>query len=175
MFELKISLADCITWVLTITGFVIAICQFNKQMNKDRENRNKENKTTWFLNVVVLPHLENIHTFYKNLSSTLSNKKRDLDEYRRGNHQEFIEKRAEAQSAVKHEIDDFFDFLNPLISSYSNYLGIDIQTVKNNLEDIVTKFLEEEQGELSLVSISISNNKLDLLRKLNSEMSIDKK
>lgn len=173
-FELKLSLADCITWGLTIAGFVIAIWQFNKQMNKDRENRIKENKTTWFLNVIVLPHLTMLHDFYNGLSDSVSKKKEDLDKYRLGSHADFIVKRGETQRDAKKEISVFFDFLNPLISSHSKSLSKEIQTVKNDLEDIVTNFLEEEHGELSLVSMKIGNNKQTLLQKLNSELSLDR-
>lgn len=172
-FECKVSLADCITWGLTIAGFAIAIWQFISQMRKDRENRNKEQKTTWFLNVIVLPHLDKLHTFYKDLYKSLVAKKEELDQYRTGNHNDFIEQRANLQREIKTEVADFFDFLNPLISSYSRQLGLNIQKIKNDLQDITTRFLEEENGQLSLVSINIIDNKQELLQKLNSELSIN--
>lgn len=173
VFECKISLADCITWVLTIAGFVIAIYQFVGQMQKDRENRNKENKTTWFLNVIVLPHLDRLHEFYNDLYDSVAAKKRTLDQYRTGNHNDYIEKRANLQREIKSEITDFFDFLNPLISSYSHQLGLTIQDIKNNLQDELTRFLEEENGQLGLISIKLIKSKQDLLQKLNSELSIN--
>lgn len=172
-FECKISLADCITWVLTIAGFAIAIWQFISQMNKDRENRSKENKTTWFLNVIVLPHLDKLHNFYKDLYESLVAKKEILDQYRTGNHNDFIEQRANIQQEIKKEVAEFFDFLNPLISSYSRQLGLNIQEIKNDLQDMVTRFLEEENGQLGLISIKIIENKLKLLQKLNTELSIN--
>lgn len=172
-FECKISLADCITWVLTIAGFAIAIYQFVSQMNKDRENRNKENKTTWFLNVIVLPHLDRLHKFYNDLYESLVRKRSILDKYRTGNHNDYIEQRANVQREIKNEVAEFFDFLNPLISSYSRQLGLRIQGIKNNLQDELTRFLEEENGQLSLISINIINNKQKLLQELNSELSIN--
>lgn len=174
-FECKISLADCLTWLFTILGFAIAIYQFKRQMDKERENRNRENKTTWFLNVIVYPHLDMLHNFYKKLDSSISSKKDRLDQYRTGTHThaEFIEQRASAQSEIKKEIADFFDFLTPLISSYSKQLGLNIQSIKNNLVDDITKFLEEEDGQLNLISIKIVQNKQNLLQKLHAELSVD--
>lgn len=172
-FKCEISLADTITWLLTIVGFAIAISQFVSQMNKDRENRNKENKTTWFLNVIVLPQLNRLHDFYKDIYDHLVDKKSTLDQYRTGNHNDYIEKRASLQREIKTEITDFFDFLNPLISSYSHQLGLNIQDIKNNLQDELTRFLEEEHGQLGLISIKIAKSKQDLLQILNSELSIN--
>lgn len=172
-FDAKITLADCITWVLTIAGFCIAIYQFIRQMSKDRENRKMENKTTWFLNVIVFPHLDKLHEFYKNLEKSIGNKKDQLDQYRTRNHNEFVEYRANAQNEIKKEIAEFFDFLNPLISSYSSSLGLDIQAIKNELQDNLTRFLEEENGQLSIVSIKIIQNKQKLLQKLNTELSLN--
>lgn len=172
-FEWKVSLADCITWVLTIGGFAIAIWQFVSQMKKDRENRKKENKTTWFLNVIVLPHLDRLHKFYKDINESIGNKKGILDQYRTGNHNDYIEQRANLQREIKNEVAEFFDFLNPLISSYSNQLGLNIQEIKNDLQDIATRFLEEENGQLGLVSINLLANKQRLLHELNSELSIN--
>lgn len=172
-FECKISLADCITWVLTVAGFAIAIWQFISQMKKDRENRNKENKTTWFLNVIVLPHLDKLHNFYKDLHESLVEKKGVLDQYRTRNHNDYIDQRGNLQREIKNEVAEFFDFLNPLISSYSNQLGINIQDIKNDLQDLATRFLEEENGQLDLVSINLLANKQKLLHALNSELSIN--
>lgn len=170
-FDVKITLADCITWVLTITGFCIAIYQFISQMNKDRENRKKENKTTWFLNVIVFPHLNILHEFYKNLCESIENKKGQLDQLRTLPHDKFIEHRANAQNEIKKEIAKFFDFLSPLISSYSNSLGLEILAIKNELEDKLTEFLENEQ--LYVASDIIIKNKQKLLQKLNSELSLN--
>ena len=172
-FNTDISLADCITWGITILGFIIAICQFVKQMNKDRENRVIENKTTWFLNVIVLPHLDKIHEFYKDLNTLALSKRQSLDESRNSPHTTFIEQKATAQREIKKDIVNFFDFLNPLISSHSNALGLEIQKIKNELEDLVIKFLDEENVQTEILPININNNKQKLLQKLNGELSLN--
>ena len=180
----EIDLKDIIGWLLTVTGFGVGIWQFIVQMKKDREklaselrnnreNRERENKTTWFLNVIVLPHLPSIHKFYNKISEVLIDQKRGLKDCVKDSHENFIEKRAQAQNVVKKEICKFYDFLNPLVSSYSNQLGAKLIEVKNNLEDLCTSFLEDESGNENITLIELMNNKQYLLKILNAEMSID--
>lgn len=170
--DCEIRLADVISWGLTVVGFIVAIWQFISQMKKDRENRNKENKTTWFLNVIVLPQLDRLHKFYQELIKSISTKKETL----KGNtmlHDEFIEQRAKMQNEIKREISEFFDFLSPLVCSYSKDLGKDLLEVKNNLQDDLTKFLEQEDSQLNTASIKISESKQKLLQILNKELSLN--
>ena len=170
--DCEIRLADVISWGLTVVGFIVAIWQFTSQMKKDRENRKNENKTTWFLNVIVLPHLDRLHEFYQGLITSISTKKETL----KGNtmlHDKFIEQRAKMQNEIKREISDFFDFLSPLVCSYSKDLGKDLLEVKNNLQDDLTKFLEQEDSQLNTVSIKISESKQKLLQILNKELSLN--
>lgn len=86
---------------------------------------------------------------------------------------ELIEQRAKLQNEIKKEISVFFDFLNPLVCSYSKDLGKDLLEVKNNLQDDLTKFLEQEDSQLNTVSIKISENKQKLLQILNKELSLN--
>ncbi len=170
--DCEIRLADVISWGLTMVGFGVALWQFSSQMKKDRENRRTKNKTTWFLNVIVLPHLDRLHEFYQGLITSISNKKETL----KGNtmlHDEFIEQRAKMQNEIKKEISDFFDFLSPLVCSYSKDLGKDLLEIKNNLQDDLTKFLEQEDSQLNIVSIKILENKQKLLQILNKELSLN--
>lgn len=170
--DCEIRLADVISWGLTVVVFFGAVWQFARQMEKDRENRKKENKTTWFLNVIVLPHLDRLNEFYQGLIKSISTKKETL----KGNtmlHDKFIEQRAKMQNEIKREISEFFDFLSPLVCSYSKDLGKDLLDVKNNLQDDLTKFLEQEDSQLNTVSIKISENKQKLLQILNKELSLN--
>lgn len=172
--DCKIALSDIITWGLTILGFAIAICQFRSQMTKDRENRVKENKTTWFLNVIVLPHLEGLHKFYKELSENVQSESKELDNYTTREHKVFLEQKGKTINSLKNDISDYFDFLNPLIISHSNSLGKEIQQIKNDLEDDIAKFFDTEDRSLDLISIKINNNKQQLLQALNRELSVNK-
>ena len=85
----------------------------------------------------------------------------------------FIEKKKKMQNEIKREISEFFDFLSPLVCSYSKDLGKDLLEVKNNLQDDLTKFLEQEDSQLNTVSIKISENKQKLLQILNKELSLN--
>ena len=166
--------ADVISWFLTVVGFGVAIWQFSSQMKKDRDNRKKENKTTWFLNVIVLPHLDRLHEFYEKLIISISCKKETLNSKKDSMaDDELIEQRAKLQNEIKKEISVFFDFLNPLVCSYSKDLGKDLLEVKNNLQDDLTKYLEQEDSQLNTVSIKISENKQKLLQILNKELSLN--
>ena len=172
--DCEIRLADVISWLLTMIGFIVAVWQFIGQMKKDRENRQKENKTTWFLDVIVLPHLDRLHEFYQKLIMSISDKKEVLNSNKNSmTHDKFIEQRAKMQSEIKKEISVFFDFLSPLVCSCSKDLGTDLLMVKNNLQDDLTKFLEREDSQLSIIPIKILENKQELLQILNRELSLN--
>lgn len=55
----SITLGD----ILTILGFVIAIWQFTKQMKESRKVNDAAQRENWFLNVIVLPQLDQIMIF----------------------------------------------------------------------------------------------------------------
>ena len=177
-FDWTISISDIISYILTILGFGIAIWQFNHQISKDRDNRNKECKTTWFLNVIVLPHIENINSFYKNLLDEINTVTEELIKIKNSPHNDYLEKRTELCAKQKMYISDFFEFLYPLISSYSFELGKEVMKIKYDLEDSITKYLEKDTHSLNdnehrLIRVYITSNKQELLKTLYSELSVN--
>lgn len=173
-FEWTISFSD----ILTILGFIIAIWQFNRQISKDRDNRYKECKTNWFLNVIVLPHIDNINSFYKNLLDEINTVTEELIEIKNLPHNDYIEKRTELCAKQKKEIATFFDFLNHLINSYSSVLGKQVMDIRFNLEDSITKYIEKDIHSINdnghrLIRVNITDNKQELLKTLYSELSVN--
>lgn len=149
-----ISLNDILTLAIAGLGVFVAIWQFRVQMNKNRELQAEANKNNWYLSVIVIPQIQLINDFYRNLIDELlmnmSNPISDLIVL------------ATLQSQRKDQINAFFEHLLSLVSSYDQTLSNDLSSKVQNLEDEVTRFL----GEKFAGEIDVNNYQSDVRRKL---------
>lgn len=149
-----ISLNDILTLAIAGLGVFVAIWQFREQMNKNRELQAEANKNNWYLSVIVIPQIQLINDFYRNLIDELlmnmSNPISDLIVL------------ATLQSQRKDQINAFFEHLLSLVSSYDQTLSNDLSSKVQNLEDEVTRFL----GEKFAGEIDVNNYQSDVRRKL---------
>lgn len=147
-----LSFNEIITLLLAIISVVVAIYQFRKQMYKNREEQRIANKENWFLSVIVLPQIEGVNIFYKELIDDVFE---DILELQSVPNDDIV-LLSEKQAVRKEQINSFFDHLQSLIRSFDSSLSRKITSEVENLEDEVTIILSDYFFNIS----SDSNNEI---------------
>lgn len=129
----EFSLNEILTLLIAIIGAVIAVCQFRKQMEKNRELQTEQNKNNWYLSVIVIPQIQLINDFYRTLIHDLLNDiSRPIPS---------IVDLGTVQSIRKEQINAFFEHVLSLVSSFDQELSNELSSKVQDLEDDVTIFL----------------------------------
>lgn len=168
-----ISFGDTLTILCTLIGLGIAILQYRHSSRESRVQSQRNQRETWFLQVIVLPQLENINNFYINLLKSLDEDKMAIQKYGKEQcHQDYLNKMAEIQDSRKTEINNFFDHISALVKSYDKCLGGKVEEVVMELEDIYVRILEiyGNEGEAKERE-EVLGNKEKLVAILNSGMN----
>lgn len=173
VLEYKISIGD----VIALLAFAFAIFQFRKQLAIAREDRELHQREEWFLQVIVLPHLENIDEFYSNLINEVSNEcagLRNLDTTIL-RQEDIVAHKANAIRDNQVMINKFFDELEPLVRAYDNNLGQSVADLTLELHDecsdILDDYINNERVE-NIRSILL-HHKQRLLSLLGRAMSLN--
>lgn len=168
-FDLTISLGEVIEYFLTVVGFIVAICQYQSSKKEERNLQNKNQKETWFLNVIVLPQLENINKFYSDLLFHINEDKIQIDAWKLENHMEFIISLSKLKSKRKQEINDFYDHIIALVNSYDIQLGEKMNVVVMGLEDDYVQLLDSmANGDEVKPREIVLTNKQNIITILNT-------
>ena len=170
-FQWSLNLGDVLTYILTITGLCVALWQFNKQMKETRAQSKINQRQTWFLNVIVVPQLDNIKAFYNELVSAVENHRKELKAKFANNTsakkmQTLI---AQEQNDCKERVSLFYDHFGALVSSYDGDIGKSISEIGYDLEDICTYLIENYTDDLKIREMIFENEQI-LLVKLNQGM-----
>ena len=170
----QISIGD----LIALSGFAFAIYQFKKQMKMAREDKEKAQRTEWFLNVIVLPHLRGLHNFYYDLIDEIKSSCDALNRIDRANlgEEAFAVELAERKNLASKLITSYFDELEPLVRSYDNILGNQIAEAAMSLQDICSKTVShynqhEDGGD---IKIELLAHKQRVLSILGNVMSVNK-
>lgn len=165
-FELKVSVGD----VLTLIGIVVALIEFGVSSRKSRKQTLKNQKETWFLNVIVLPQLEGINNIYQRIIENLIIDKDSIKDYRKKDFDSCNYYVAELKRQRKQEINDFFDHVIALVLSYDDNLGRDVSTIVMGLEDIYVEIIDcfVKDVEVENIRGEVLQNKQQLIAKLNT-------
>lgn len=168
-FSTPFSIAEA----LTLMGILLAIYQFRKQMKETRNSTLKAQKENWYLNVIVLPQLENIDTFYKDFINTLSDELREI----KSDATHMVAARldlkiAEKKQNLKSDINDKLEHITVLVRSFDTTLGSDVSSVVMELEDACTDILDHYNiNTLDTVRKAVLKNKQKLISELNKGLS----
>lgn len=160
-FECKLSLGDLLTILVAIVAAWIAIAQY-KSSKKD----------TWFLNVIVLPQLDPLKQFYLKLLDNLAIDKKEIAGKQKTAHDSYIVYLATLKQQRKKEINDNFDHIIALVSSYDKKLGDKVNMVVMDLEDDYVGILDKygADSEVKEREIILANEQ-KILSVLNSAMN----
>ena len=168
-FSWSLSLGEALTIICVIISVWIAIKQFNKSMNETRKLSVITQKETWFLNVIVLPQLEPINDFYKELLNDFEIKKRTIQDIsQKLQHQQYLLELAIIKQGGTQSINNFFDQICALVKSYDIQLGATIEGVVMELEDLFVKIIDSyDSGTEINERALILDNKQKLINTLN--------
>lgn len=130
--------------LITLLGILIATWQFSKQMIETRRNTTQNNRLNWFLNVIVLPQLNPINDFYKELIRMVIADKGMLNEKRAECSEiDFMVELAAVKRNKKAKINAFYDHFVSLIKSYNVEMARNVSDEIMELEDVVTALLDD--------------------------------
>lgn len=170
IFSWAITFGD----ILTIIGFFIATWQFTKQMKEARKVNDAAQRENWFLNVIVLPQLNPIQEFYKELIElviTQQTEIKDLYTSPTNTPEEFNVKVANIKNECKEKINTFYDHIVVLVKSYDKQLGSDTRNQIMELEDICTSLLDNFSiPDKEKIRRDILDNKQKIISVLNTGM-----
>lgn len=173
VLEYKISIGD----IIALLAFAFAIYQFRKQLAIAREDRSLHQREEWFLQVIVLPHLENIDEFYSNLIEVMGN---ECDGLRNLNvellsPEEVAAHKANAILENQSLINKFFDELEPLVRAYDNNLGQSVADLTLELQDKCAVILDDCNNNERVDNIRsvLLHHKQNLLALLGRAMSLN--
>ena len=163
--------------VVALSAFILAYVQFKKQLALAREDRDKNQRVEWFLNVIVLPHLRGLHSFYDDLIEDVKSRCESLDSIHRGNigEQAFAVELADSKNQNRILITAYFDELESLVRSYDNELGNQIASSAMNLQDVCSNILSQyNQNEVvNEIRIRLLLHKQNVLSILGKVMSVN--
>lgn len=132
------------TWgdVLSLLAIVVSVCIFVYQMRRERENRNDNQKKTWFLEIIVKPRLDGLHDSYLELIGEVSQVVQELKK------QDVAIPAAELRLLQCVRVAELFASINKrfepfsmLVKSYDYVLGKKLSDVSDELADIVSDII----------------------------------
>lgn len=157
---------ELLTLIVAIFGLILAIHQFKKQMDKNREEQKQSNETNWYLTIIVQPQIEAINEFYKQLIDDL------LLDIQISPDTITYKDLAEKQAIRKEQINAFFDHLQALVASFDADVSLRIADIVMNLEDKVVRLLMKHQfgavdaSDFSTIRRYLLLNKKDIITTL---------
>lgn len=170
-FDATVSIGDLLSLFGTLLGLGLAIHQYKKSSKASRDQDQQNQKETWFLNVIVLPQLEPINSFYHNLFKSLEEDKTYVASLASEAHKDYVINLAKLKARRKKEINDFFDQIIALVESYDVALSSKVGQHVMNLEDIYVKIIDSYSDKSEINEREkVLNNKKELIVTLNSGM-----
>lgn len=170
-FDVTVSIGDLLSLFGTLLGLWLAIHQYKKSSKASRDQDQQNQKETWFLNVIVLPQLEPINSFYHDLFNRLEEDRSYISSLASGLHEDYVISLAKLKARRKKDINDFFDQIIALVESYDVTLSSKVEQHVMNLEDIYVNIIDKysSKEEVSERELILDNQK-ELIATLNSGM-----
>ena len=132
------------TWgdVLSLLAIIVSVCIFVCQMKRERENRDDNQKKTWFLEIIVKPRLDELHNSYLKLIDEVNQIVQELKK------QDTAIPAAELRKLQSRGVAELFISINKmhepfsiLVKSYDYFLGKKLSDVSDELADIVSDII----------------------------------
>lgn len=162
-----ISLGD----LLAAVSIFLAVYQFRKQMIASRKDHEREQKESWFLNVIVLPLLPEFKKFYDKLVDKIREQRNRINKTLPGHDNENrLELIGRIQDENERYIIEFYNHISVLVGSYDERLGAKIRLMMDDLVDIcsilINQFSEiENQYEISVRILSHERGVISILNR----------
>lgn len=158
--------------ILALCSILIALFQFQKQMKASRKEHEMAQKESWFLNVIILPQLNEIKKFYDKLITEIRQAKDELNQHL--GDENYLVELSKREEQFTSEISNFFNFIIHLVNSYDIRLGDNVGTCVEDLQDICTELLENTDPDDVKIKSEILGHEEKLIGLLNKGLSRNK-
>lgn len=163
--------------LLAAVSIFLAVYQFRKQMIASRNDHEREQKESWFLNVIVLPLLPDFKEFYDDLVDKIKEQRNRINSTSPGHENEdrllLIGKIEDENGSA---IMDFYDHVSVLVGSYDERLGAKLMTKMDDLVDICSDLVRryEDVDNQDAISVQILMHEREVISFLNRGMRVIK-
>lgn len=163
--------------LLAAVSIFLAVYQFRKQMIASRKDHEREQKESWFLNVIVLPLLPAFKEFYDGLVDNVKEQRGRINNTPPGHDNE---NRLEPIGKIEDEngstIMDFYNHVSVLVGSYDESLGAKLMTMMDDLVDICSDLVRryEDVDNQDAISVHILRHEREVISFLNRGMRVIK-
>ncbi len=163
--------------LLAAVSIFLAVYQFRKQMIASRKDHEREQKESWFLNVIVLPLLPAFKEFYDGLVDNVKEQRGRINNTPPGRDNE---NRLELIGKIEDEngstIMDFYNHVSVLVGSYDESLGAKLMTMMDDLVDICSDLVRryEDVDNQDAISVHILMHEREVISFLNRGMRVIK-
>lgn len=163
--------------LLAAVSIFLAVYQFRKQMIASRKDHEREQKESWFLNVIVLPLLPAFKEFYDGLVDNVKEQRGRINNTPPGRDNE---NRLELIGKIEDEngstIMDFYNHVSVLVGSYDESLGAKLMTMMDDLVDICSDLVRryEDVDNQDAISVHILMHERVVISFLNRGMRVIK-
>lgn len=163
--------------LLAAVSIFLAVYQFRKQMIASRKDHEREQKESWFLNVIVLPLLPEFKEFYDDLVEKIKEQRNRINNTSPGHENEdrllLIGKIEDENGSA---IMDFYDHVSVLVGSYDERLGAKLMTKMDDLVDICSDLVRryEDVDNQDAISVQILMHEREVISFLNRGMRVIK-
>lgn len=167
-FQLGCNVMDILNILVAIGGFILAICQFRRQNELNRETTIDQNNKNWYLSVLVIPYLDRINVFFDGMVSSLKELKKTM------NNTDLL-LRAKEQNNYNEKVSAFFSPIEASISSYDQSLCESISELGLALQDELTNIISDANITSTDIERRIMKYKGELTGILYQPIKEDKK
>lgn len=146
-------------------------------MIASRNDHEREQKESWFLNVIVLPLLPDFKEFYDDLVDKIKEQRNRINSTSPGHENEdrllLIGKIEDENGSA---IMDFYDHVSVLVGSYDERLGAKLMTKMDDLVDICSDLVRryEDVDNQDAISVQILMHEREVISFLNRGMRVIK-
>lgn len=144
-------------------------------MKESRRNTKKAQKENWYLNIIVLPQLDNINNnYFKLTNDSISYINKLEDDMESINIKKFKIEQAKIKNEIKKRISQDFDHIISLVRSYNKDIAENADNTILKLQDECTHLIDRfDQIEEAQIRSKLLENKEMLISILNSGLNID--
>ncbi len=150
-FKFEITIGDC----LTALGMLVSFGAFCWQLWKSREDHRKDTRSRWFLDVVVMPNLNNISQLFEDVIKYADVSVKKLNNMFKKNKgaRDINRTLAKSQRELKDMVKAKFDHFQAVVGATELEVSKKLNIKVDELVDVLTDYLDDYEGYESGVSI----------------------
>lgn len=150
-FKCEITIGDCLTALSMLVSFGV----FCWQLWESRKDHREDTRSRWFLDVVVMPNLENISVLYDNVAKKADEFIIQLHEMFKSNKgaQDINRTLARDQRELKDLVKETYDHFQAIVGATEVDVSKKLNKKVDDLVDLLTTYLDDYEGYEDEISI----------------------